>query len=281
MTARDRGPRCRCCSFGQTPALRGAVGHGERRRDPGHHGTQRLGQVDAAALPGRDPARPTPGRSTSTASGSTRWPSRRRSELRRDHFGFVFQFGQLVPELTAEENVALPLLLGGGRRRAAMREAATWFDRLAGRAGAPPHRRAVRRPGAAGRRWPGPWSTGRRWSSPTSRPASLDSLTGELVMDLLVGSAREEGTTVILVTHEAPGGRLRRPRGHRTRRQDRPAPAGRPMIRLGVRLALAGGREAVSGWPSSRRRSALGVGLLLGVVAGINAVNRRTPGMPG
>ena len=34
-----------------------------------------------------------------------------RSALRRDRFGFVFQFGQLVPELTAEENVALPLLL--------------------------------------------------------------------------------------------------------------------------------------------------------------------------
>ena len=39
-----------------------------------------------------------------------------RSALRRDRFGFVFQFGQLVPELTAEENVALPLLLGGVRR---------------------------------------------------------------------------------------------------------------------------------------------------------------------
>ena len=35
-----------------------------------------------------------------------------RSALRRDRFGFVFQFGQLVPELTAQENVALPLLLG-------------------------------------------------------------------------------------------------------------------------------------------------------------------------
>ncbi len=43
-----------------------------------------------------------------------------RSRMRRDRFGFVFQFGQLVPELTAEENVALPLLLGvacGGPRR--------------------------------------------------------------------------------------------------------------------------------------------------------------------
>ena len=40
----------------------------------------------------------------------------RRSALRRDRFGFVFQSGQLVPELTAEENVALPLLLSGTRR---------------------------------------------------------------------------------------------------------------------------------------------------------------------
>ena len=40
----------------------------------------------------------------------------RRSALRRDRFGFVFQSGQLVPELTAEENVALPMLLSGTRR---------------------------------------------------------------------------------------------------------------------------------------------------------------------
>ena len=43
-----------------------------------------------------------------------------RSALRRDRFGFVFQFGQLVPELTVEENVALPLLFGGTRRRQAL-----------------------------------------------------------------------------------------------------------------------------------------------------------------
>ena len=53
-----------------------------------------------------------------------------RSRLRRDRFGFVFQFGQLVPELTAEENVALPLLLGGTRRDEALREARSWFERL-------------------------------------------------------------------------------------------------------------------------------------------------------
>src|SRR5690606_10028282 len=38
---------------------------------------------------------------------------RARSELRRTRFGFVFQFGQLLPELPADENVALPLMLGG------------------------------------------------------------------------------------------------------------------------------------------------------------------------
>jgi putative ABC transport system ATP-binding protein len=53
-----------------------------------------------------------------------------RSALRRDRFGFVFQFGQLVPELTAQENVALPLLLGGTSRSAAMGEAVAWFGRL-------------------------------------------------------------------------------------------------------------------------------------------------------
>jgi len=53
-----------------------------------------------------------------------------RSKVRRDRFGFVFQFGQLVPELTAEENVALPLLLSGIRREEALREARSWFERL-------------------------------------------------------------------------------------------------------------------------------------------------------
>ena len=126
-----------------------------------------------------------------------------RSALRRDRFGFVFQFGQLVPELTAEENVALPLLLGGMRRTAALR---------AGRA-----------PGSTGSAWTG-WSGGGPASCPAGRPSgsrspaalvarpevlfadeptgSLDSLTGEQVMDLLVGAAREQGTTVVLVTHE-------------------------------------------------------------------------------
>src|SRR5882762_791881 len=53
-----------------------------------------------------------------------------RSELRRVRFGFVFQFGQLLPELPAVENVALPLMLGGMPRREADRRARRWFGPL-------------------------------------------------------------------------------------------------------------------------------------------------------
>ncbi|MGH8877959.1 MAG: ABC transporter ATP-binding protein, partial [Stackebrandtia sp.] len=54
----------------------------------------------------------------------------KRSRLRRTRFGFLFQFGQLLPELTAVENVALPLMLGGTAKSAAVREALPWFATL-------------------------------------------------------------------------------------------------------------------------------------------------------
>ena len=102
-------------SFGETPALRGANLSVER------------GEVLAVMGPSGS------GKSTllyclagilTPDAGVVRFDGRRlddrsekeRSKLRRDRFGFVFQFGQLVPELTAEENVALPLLLGGMQR---------------------------------------------------------------------------------------------------------------------------------------------------------------------
>ena len=56
-----------------------------------------------------------------------RLPESERSRLRREQFGFVFQFGQLVPELSARENVALPLRLGGMRRREAEAHALAWL----------------------------------------------------------------------------------------------------------------------------------------------------------
>ena len=85
----------------------------------------------------------------------------RRSALRRDRLGFVFQSGQLVPELTAEENVALPLLLSGTRRGPAMTAARNWFGTLglaalsrAGPGNCPAGRRSASR-------WPAGWSPNR------------------------------------------------------------------------------------------------------------------------
>jgi putative ABC transport system ATP-binding protein len=127
---------------------------------------------------------------------------RARTELRRKQFGFVFQFGQLVPELSAIENIALPLLLAGVRRRDALTTARTWLDQL--------------RLSELEARRPGELSGGEAQRvalarAMVARPGvvfadeptgSLDSLSGELVMDLLVDTARREGTTVVLVTHE-------------------------------------------------------------------------------
>ena len=53
-----------------------------------------------------------------------------RTRLRRQSFGFVFQFGQLVPELTAEDNIALPLLLDKTSRSEAYKMARSWFKKL-------------------------------------------------------------------------------------------------------------------------------------------------------
>jgi putative ABC transport system ATP-binding protein len=126
-----------------------------------------------------------------------------RTKLRRTAFGFVFQFGQLVPELTSADNVALPLLLNRVRRRVAYKTAHTWLDRL-GIADKGANRTGELSGGEAQR-----VAVARALAmapkvifadEPTG---SLDTLTGEKVMDLLTALAREAGTTVVLVTHDA------------------------------------------------------------------------------
>ena len=124
-------------SFGQTPALRGAsiaAGPGEivAVMGPSGSGKSTLLHCLAGILAPDDGEVWFDGQRLDTMSES------RRSEVRRDRFGFVFQSGQLVPELTAEENVGLPLLLGGTRRAAALAEAGAWFGQARpGRAGEP------------------------------------------------------------------------------------------------------------------------------------------------
>jgi putative ABC transport system ATP-binding protein len=188
-------------SFGRTPALRGAdlaVTAGEivAVMGPSGSGKSTLLHCLAGILV------PDSGETWFAGQRVDRLDEARRSALRRGKFGFVFQFGQLVPELTAAENVALPLLLGGVRRAPALARAGEWFDRLG-------------LDGLGGRR-SGELSGGQAQRVALARAlvarpevlfadeptGSLDSLTGEQVMNLLVAAAREGGTTVILVTHE-------------------------------------------------------------------------------
>lgn len=126
-----------------------------------------------------------------------------RSRLRRTEFGVLFQFGQLVAELTAAENVALPLLLGGATRRDARRAGLVWLGRL----------------GVAelADSLPGHMSGGEQQRTAMARAlvteprvlfadeptGALDTLAGEQVLTHLVRLARGEGTTVVLVTHDA------------------------------------------------------------------------------
>jgi putative ABC transport system ATP-binding protein len=126
---------------------------------------------------------------------------RERTLLRRRRMGFIFQFFNLIPTLTVEENLLLPLELAGrsgpedrARARALLDEVglggreSSWPDRLSG---GEQQRVAMAR-------------------AITHRPAivladeptgNLDRQTGEKVLDLLVRLVRESGTTLIMVTH--------------------------------------------------------------------------------
>ena len=126
-----------------------------------------------------------------------------RSRLRRTSLGVLFQFGQLVPELTAVENVALPLLLAGRRRRAATAAAIDWLDRVG--VGDQAGKRATEMSGGQAQRVA-------MARALVTEPAvlfadeptgALDTLAGEQVLGQLTRVARESGTTVLLVTHDA------------------------------------------------------------------------------
>jgi putative ABC transport system ATP-binding protein len=189
-------------SFGQTPALRGAnvaVGAGEIFAIMGPSGSGKSTLLHCLAgifAPDR-------GEVWFDGQRLDTLGEAERTRLRRTAFGFVFQFGQLVPELTAADNVALPLLLNRMRRRIAYKTAQTWLGRL-GIADKGENRTGELSGGEAQR-----VAVARALAmapkvifadEPTG---SLDSLTGEKVMDLLTDLAREAETTVVLVTHDA------------------------------------------------------------------------------
>ncbi|MEU5362943.1 ATP-binding cassette domain-containing protein [Streptomyces sp. NPDC005925] len=130
-------------------------------------------------------------------------PEARLSELRRTDFGVVFQFGQLIPELTVLDNVALPLLLAGTARARARQRAGEWLERFGVRG------RGDLRPGemSGGQAQRAALAralvTGPRVVFADEPTGALDSLAGEQVMTALVHTAREAGTAVLLITHDA------------------------------------------------------------------------------
>jgi putative ABC transport system ATP-binding protein len=188
-------------AFGPTPALEDAglgIDAGEIVAVMGPSGSGKSTLLHCLA----GIVRPDAGRVMFDGRDVTALSDAGRSALRRREFGFVFQFGQLVPELPCVENVALPLRLEGVRRREAERRALAWLERL-------------EVAGVAGKR-PGEVSGGEGQRVAVARAlvaeprvlfadeptGALDSLNGERVMLLLTQAAREAGTAVVLVTHE-------------------------------------------------------------------------------
>lgn len=128
---------------------------------------------------------------------------RERSLLRRRHFGFVFQFGQLLAELPAVENVALPSMLLGASRKEATGLARRWLGSL-GLAGLEDRR-------------PGELSGGEAQRVAVARAlitgpdvvfadeptGSLDQATGHDVMRILTETTRLAGASLVVVTHDA------------------------------------------------------------------------------
>lgn len=194
--------------FGSTPALRGidldvAPGEVLAVMGPSGSGKSTLLHCMAGVLaPDRGTVTYTrPGAGTAAVVLSA-LDEAARSGLRLREFGFVFQYGQLLPELSAVDNVTIPLLLAGTRRRAARSAANELLERL-GLAG-------------QGEKHPGELSGGQAQRVAIARamvgsPAvlfadeptgSLDSLASETVLELMLELVRETGTTVVMITHD-------------------------------------------------------------------------------
>jgi len=126
-----------------------------------------------------------------------------RARVRLDRIGFVFQFGQLLPDLTALDNVALPLLMQGVSKRNAHKRALAGLAQL----GLDDQAQKV----------PGKMSGGQAQRVAIARAlvtkptvlfadeptGSLDSMAAENVMHAMLEAVRAAGTTVVLITHDA------------------------------------------------------------------------------
>ncbi len=144
---------------------------------------------------------PTSGTVTIAGTEITNLDDAAMTRLRRDHIGFVFQFFNLLPMLSAEENVLLPLSIAGEKPERA------WLDELMVKTGLADRRKHR----------PSELSGGQQQRVAIARAlvtkptilfadeptGNLDSKTGGEILDLLRDSARDYRQTIVMVTHEA------------------------------------------------------------------------------
>lgn len=160
------------------------------------------------------------------------------TRLRRDRLGFVFQFFNLLPTLTVEENVALPLLLGGVARSAAMTRARALIREVGME-----HRREAR---------PQQLSGGEMQRAAIARAVvhepplviadeptgNLDSENGARVLSLLRRLNGQQGVAILLATHDADvastADRTLLMRDGRIVEEHRPSPSHLPRARAAV-----------------------------------------------
>jgi putative ABC transport system ATP-binding protein len=144
--------------------------------------------------------RPTAGRVEIGGEDITAMGDKELTLLRRTHIGFVFQAFNLVPTLTAEENIVLPLTIAGRK------PAAGWVDAVIERVGLDARRehRPAQLSGGQQQRV----AVARALvSEPTvlfadEPTGNLDSHSGAQVLELLSEAAREYGQTIVMVTHD-------------------------------------------------------------------------------
>lgn len=188
-------------SFGRTEALRGAslsVATGEVVAITGPSGSGKSTLLLCAA----GVLRPESGRVTYNGQLLDDLDEADRSRLRRRDFGLVLQFGQLVPELTAVQNVALPLLLDRHDKAESFTAARGWLERLDAldladarpgeMSGGESQRVAIARA----------LVSGPRVIFADEPTGALDTVNSERVLQVLLQVARETSASLVLVTHE-------------------------------------------------------------------------------